>query len=84
MPLHLPHHLSQHLPRALRRPGPLAVLLPLVLAAWQGQATGAQALEEITVQASKHDLVGVADSASEGTVSAQQLANRPLLRPAEV
>ena len=30
------------------------------------------------------NLVGVADSATEGTISAKQLATRPLLRPAEV
>jgi len=41
-------------------------------------------LQEVTVSASNANLVGVADSASEGTVGARQLANRPLLRPAEV
>jgi len=58
----------------------LAALLPAVAGAQAGPAT----LGEISVQASKHNLVGVADSASEGTVTAADLAERPLLRPAEV
>ncbi|RTL48498.1 MAG: TonB-dependent receptor [Rhodocyclaceae bacterium] len=49
-----------------------------------GRAAGIPTLEAVEVTASTADLVGVADSASEGTVTAQQLANRPLLRPAEV
>ncbi len=48
------------------------------------QAAGAPTLQEVLVSSSGQDLTGVADSASEGTVGAQQLANRPLLRPAEV
>lgn len=47
-------------------------------------AAGVPTLQEITVNASSNDLIGVADSASEGTITAKQLANRPLLRPAEV
>ena len=38
----------------------------------------------ISAKASQGGLIGVADSATEGTVTAQQLATRPLLRPAEV
>ena len=49
--------------------------------AWAG---GLQTLETVTVQSNHHDLVGVANSASEGTVLSEQLAMRPLLRPAEV
>ena len=42
-------------------------------------------LQEITVSSGAPEhLTGIADSASEGTVTAKQLANRPLLRPAEV
>jgi outer membrane receptor protein involved in Fe transport len=48
------------------------------------QAAGLPTLQEITVSSGAQDLTGVADSATEGTVTAKQLANRPLLRPAEV
>ena len=43
-------------------------------------------LETVVVTGSSTNggLIGVADSATEGTVTAKQLANRPLLRPAEV
>ena len=47
-------------------------------------AAGLPTLQEVTVSSGAQDLTGVADSASEGTVTAKQLANRPLLRPAEV
>ena len=47
-------------------------------------AAGIPTLQEVTVGSSSQDLTGVADSATEGTVTAKQLANRPLLRPAEV
>jgi outer membrane receptor protein involved in Fe transport len=47
-------------------------------------AAGAPTLREITVSGGAHDLTGVADSATEGNVTGKQLANRPLLRPAEV
>ncbi len=36
------------------------------------------------MKAGAQDLIGVADAASVGTVTAKQLENRPLLRPAEV
>ena len=49
-----------------------------------GHAAGVPTLQEVTVSSGAHELTGVADSATEGTVSARQLANRPLLRPAEV
>ncbi|HJW03006.1 MAG TPA: TonB-dependent receptor [Azospira sp.] len=41
-------------------------------------------LDMIEVKAGAQDLLGVADAASVGTVTGQQLENRPLLRPAEV
>ena len=41
-------------------------------------------LESTVISSSTQNMVGVADSASEGTVTAKQLAARPLLRPAEV
>ncbi len=63
------------------------LLLPTALAALAGfgtaHAAGAPTLQEITVSSGRQDLTGVADSATEGTVTARQLANRPLLRPAE-
>lgn len=48
------------------------------------RAAGIPTLETVEVKASSTDLVGAAESASEGTVTAQQLEQRPLLRPAEV
>jgi hypothetical protein len=47
-------------------------------------AAGVPTLEEIKVTADGNDLIGIAGTASEGTITAKQLANRPLLRPAEV
>ncbi len=65
------------------------LLLPTVLAValanlGSAQAAGIPTLQEVTVSSASHDLTGTADSATEGTVTARQLANRPLLRPAEV
>jgi outer membrane receptor protein involved in Fe transport len=48
------------------------------------QAAGVFTLQEVVVTSGSNGLTGIADSASEGTVTAQQLANRPLQRPAEV
>jgi|SRR6266853_2669175 len=43
------------------------------------------ALEEVTVTATRErQLIETADSASQGMVTAEELDNRPLLRPAEV
>ena len=47
-------------------------------------AAGIPTLQEVSVTSGSQNLTGIADSASEGTVTAKQLANRPLLRPAEV
>jgi outer membrane receptor protein involved in Fe transport len=47
-------------------------------------AAGIPTLQEVSVSTVGQSLTGVADSASEGTITAKQLANRPLLRPAEV
>ncbi len=41
-------------------------------------------LEEVVVNERSTNLVGVADSATQGTVGAKQIAARPLLRPGEV
>ena len=48
------------------------------------RAGGVQTLDDVVVTASHVNLVGVANTATEGTVTAKQLENRPLLRPAEV
>lgn len=65
--------------------------MPAVLLAGAGLAHAAGVptlLEPVTVTSSSGatsgGLIGVADTATEGTVTARQLANRPLLRPAEV
>lgn len=42
---------------------------------------GVPTLQEITVNGGAHDLTGIADSATEGTVTAKQLANRPAAAP---
>ena len=47
-------------------------------------ATGVPTLDEVIVQDENAGLTGTASSSSEGTVTAKQLENRPLLRPAEV
>lgn len=41
-------------------------------------------METVVVTGRAQDMMGAANSATEGRVSAKQLANRPLLRPAEV
>ncbi len=46
-------------------------------------AGGVQTLDVVEVTGNSEDLIGEAGSASEGTVTAKQLENRPLLRPAE-
>ena len=57
----------------------LAAALPAL-----APAAGVPTLQEVTVNAGGQGEIGLADSATEGTVTARQLANRPLLRPAEV
>jgi outer membrane receptor for ferrienterochelin and colicin len=66
--------------------GKPSLLATAVVLAFSGHlhAAGLPTLQEVTVSSGAHDLTGVADSATEGTVTAKQLANRPLLRPAEV
>jgi hypothetical protein len=60
---------------------PLAALVSAALSSW---AQEAPRLDEVVVRSQPADLIGRADSASEGTVTQQQLERRPLLRPAEV
>ena len=61
-------------------------LLPFTLMAGIGcaHATGVPVLPEIVVTGVTNNLMGVADSATEGNITARQLATRPLLRAAEV
>ncbi|NML24467.1 TonB-dependent receptor [Zoogloea dura] len=75
--------LSLTRPFALRNPALGAALL-FAFATPAAHAAGIPTLQEVTVSTRNTDLIGVADSASEGTVTARQLASRPLLRPAEV
>jgi outer membrane receptor protein involved in Fe transport len=63
------------------RLAPAAILLSSAGIAYAG---GLPTLQEVVVVADRAKLIGVADSATEGTITAAQLENRPLLRPAEV
>jgi outer membrane receptor protein involved in Fe transport len=56
----------------------------LVLIDSDAHASGIPTLDEITITASDEGLIGMASTATEGTVTDSQLENRPLLRPAEV
>ncbi|MBS4095871.1 MAG: TonB-dependent receptor [Sulfuricella sp.] len=55
-----------------------------VLFATPALADGIHTLEEVVIRDSSENLVGVADSANQGTVTRSQLQNRPLLRPGEL
>lgn len=61
----------------------ILILLPLSLLLHRAWAGGIPTLSEVEVRAGSNTLLGVASSANEGTVTARQLENRPLLRPAE-
>lgn len=67
----------------LDRLRPLALLLCSAIPT-AASAGGVQTPDVVVVTANTHDLIGAATSASEGTVTAIQLENRPLLRPGEV
>ncbi len=60
------------------------LLIAFLLLAGRALAAGIPTLEEVSVTAKSTDQLGVASTSSEGTVTAEQLKNRPLLRPAEV
>jgi len=60
------------------------VLTAMLLLTERGFAAGIPTLDEVSVIAKSTDQLGVASTSSEGTVTAEQLENRPLLRPAEV
>jgi hypothetical protein len=61
-----------------------ATLLALAGMSTFAVAAGLPGREGIVVTPDDAELVGEADAASQGTVEADQLANRPLLRPAEL
>lgn len=71
--------------RPKRNVSPIAPALAHALALFSGLAVagGVQSLDPVTVTGARAGL-GVADSASEGTVMQQQIATRPWLRPGEV
>lgn len=60
------------------------VLIGLNLIFGSAWPAGIPALDEVSVTAKAPDQLGVASTSSEGTITAKQLENRPLLRPAEV
>jgi len=68
----------------IKRKFNLFILMVLGVVTPWCRAAGIPTLAEIEVKADTADLVGEAGSASEGTVTAKQLENRPLLRPAEI
>ena len=70
----------QEVVELLRRTGCVVAVVSVSMA----KAQETQTLPPVVVTGRSANLVGVADSATEGTISARQLATRPLLRPAEV
>jgi hypothetical protein len=65
----------------------LALVLALGAAAEEPaepDADGNPYTEEVTVTGRADDLVGIADSATQGTIGARDLATRPILRPGEL
>jgi len=58
--------------------------LVAALGAAGAHAAGVPTLDTVEVKAGVNELIGTADSATEGTVTAKQLETRPLLRPGEV
>ena len=77
-----PHNLVWPLPR---RHAACASALGFLMAAGSSvHAAGVPTLDTVEVRAGADGLIGAADSATEGTVGAKQLATRPLLRPGEV
>jgi hypothetical protein len=71
--------LDRRFPMSRRKRGALAVAALFPALCWAG---GVQTLGPVEVLAP--GLVGAADSATEGTVTEQQIATRPWLRPGEL
>ena len=65
-------------------PDPDSETSPEEAAPAEGEKPPPARVEQIVVKGRDESMVGVADSASEGTVGADQLEERPLARPAEV
>jgi hypothetical protein len=71
--------------RAAPRRALIGVAVGVALLPWHAaRAGGEQTLEPVTVSASRTGLIGAADSASEGTVTREQISTRAWLRPGEV
>ena len=70
----------QEMVELLRRTGCVIAVVSVSVA----KAQEIQTLAPVVVTGRSANLAGVADSATEGTISARQLATRPLLRLAEV
>src|SRR5262245_31786302 len=68
--------------RVMRSAGALGLCTMIPLAGWTAGQAGK--LEEVTVTATRIESLAQADSASVGTVLAEQLENRPILRTGEV
>ncbi|MGZ3254289.1 MAG: hypothetical protein ACXU7D_08290, partial [Burkholderiaceae bacterium] len=64
--------------RCLKRKAVILTLLVMVSKAYAG---GIPTLDVVEVTTANENLIGEANAASEGTVTAKQLENRPLLRP---
>src|SRR3954447_26975936 len=63
---------------------PKAAQKPADAAAKKGEGTRLQVYDEIQVIDRASDMVGVADSASEGVTGRKELEQRPILRPGEL
>jgi hypothetical protein len=57
---------------------------PLLLAAANALAGGVQEIDRLEVTGQRGATTGVLDAASQGTITREQLENRPLLRPGEL
>ena len=66
----------------LRRTGCVVAVVSMPVS--MARAQDAQTLAPVVVNGRSANLIGVADSATEGVITARQLATRPLLRAAEV
>jgi outer membrane receptor protein involved in Fe transport len=60
------------------------VPLSLLAGAAMANANGVPVMQEVIVSGARTGLIGPADSANEGAITARQLATRPLLRASEV
>ncbi|WP_317204792.1 TonB-dependent receptor [Janthinobacterium sp.] len=61
-----------------------SLLAALLAGSTLARAGGVPVVQEVTITGNRPGLIGVADSATDGVVTAKQLATRPLLRTAEL